>query len=79
MSKNSWSSWIKYAALGSSIATTLAGLVGGGYFLGDYLDSRWGTDPLLKIILMLVGVVLGIGYLIVSLNNLGKSKEKNDQ
>lgn len=63
-------------AFGSTIATALAGLVGGGYLLGNYLDIRCGTDPLFKIILMIAGVFLGIGYLIVSLNKLGKSTDE---
>jgi hypothetical protein len=37
--------WIKYMAWGSTIATALAGLVGGGYYLGNYLDSRGGQTP----------------------------------
>ena len=69
--------WIKYMAWGSTVATALAGLVGGGYYLGNYLDSRWGTDPRLKIGLMLVGVVLGIAYLIISLSKMGKSNDES--
>lgn len=60
-------SWQKAVAIGSSIATTLAGLVAGGYFLGRYLDARWGTMPLLTIGLMLVGLGLGAGSLVITL------------
>ncbi|NLI91034.1 MAG: AtpZ/AtpI family protein [Peptococcaceae bacterium] len=67
------SSWVKYMALGSTIATALAGLVGGAYFLGNFLDSLWGTDPWLKIVLMISAVILGVGYLITSLSKLGKT------
>lgn len=70
--KNS-GNWLKYMAWGSTIATALAGMVGGGYFLGNFLDSLWGTDPWLKIILMILAVILGIGYLIASLSKLGKT------
>lgn len=63
---------VKYIAWGSTIATVLAGLVAGGYFLGNFLDSRLGTDPWLKVVLILGGVFLGIGYLVMSLINLGK-------
>jgi F0F1-type ATP synthase assembly protein I len=58
--------WQKALAIGSSIATTLALLVGGGYFLGRYLDARWGTEPLMTIGLMLLGLALGAGYLVVT-------------
>jgi F0F1-type ATP synthase assembly protein I len=68
--------WVKYMAWGTTIATALAGLVGGGYYLGNLLDSYLGTDPWLKICLMISGVILGIVYLIISLNSLGKSKDE---
>jgi F0F1-type ATP synthase assembly protein I len=58
--------WQKALAIGSSIATTLALLVGGGYFLGHYLDARWGTQPLMTIGLMLLGLALGAGYLVIT-------------
>ncbi|AFM43468.1 Putative F0F1-ATPase subunit (ATPase_gene1) [Desulfosporosinus acidiphilus SJ4] len=59
--------WQKALAIGSSIATTLAGLVGGGFFLGRYLDARWDTQPILTIGLMLTGLVLGASYLVITL------------
>lgn len=63
-------------AWGSTISTSLAGLVAGGYFLGNYLDTRWGTNPWLKIVLMISGLALGISYLITTLSKLGKSKDE---
>ena len=63
--------WFKYMLWGSTIATTLAGLVAAGYFLGDYLDSAANTDPWLNIVLMILGVILGLLYMIVSLSKLG--------
>ena len=56
MADNNSSSWLKHMAWGSVIATSLAGLVGGGYLLGSFIDSRWGTNPLFRIALMLFGV-----------------------
>lgn len=75
MTDKKTSNWVKYMAWGSTIATAFAGLVGGGYFLGNYLDFHLGTDPWLKIGLMIAGVILGIGYLIIFLNKLGKSND----
>jgi hypothetical protein len=60
-------SWQKAVAIGSSIATTLAGLVGGGFYLGRSLDARWGTKPLLTLGLMLFGLALGASYLVITL------------
>jgi ATP synthase protein I len=68
--------WQKAVAMGSSIATTLAVLVGGGYFLGQYLDSRWGTLPWLTISLILAGLVMGVSNLIITLKDLGASDDK---
>lgn len=73
MSDKNMNSWVRYMAWGTTIATALAGLVGGGYVLGNFLDSLWGTDPWLKVFLMLGGVILGIAYLIVSLHKIGDS------
>lgn len=69
-------SWQKAVAIGSSIATTLAGLVGGGFFLGSYLDARWGTQPWLTLGLMLSGLVLGVSYLVITLKEWA-SDDKN--
>ncbi|MDR3288796.1 MAG: AtpZ/AtpI family protein [Peptococcaceae bacterium] len=71
-------SWIKALTFGSTIATSIAGLVAGGYFLGAYLDPRWGTSPWLKIILMLAGLVLGGVYLVSVLMGLIKDKEGDE-
>ena len=68
-------SWQKAAAIGSSISTTLAGLVGGGFFLGRYLDERWGTRPLFTLILMISGLILGGIYLVITLKRLGASND----
>ena len=69
-------SWQKALAIGSSIASTLAGLVGGGYFLGRWLDTRWGTQPWLTIGLMLSGLALGATYLVITLKEYGASDDK---
>ncbi|KUO61977.1 MAG: ATPase [Gracilibacter sp. BRH_c7a] len=76
MAKNDVNNWVRYMALGSMIATSLAGLVGGGYFLGNFLDSLLGTDPILKIVIMLLGVALGIAYLVFTLRKLGKVNDE---
>ncbi len=68
--------WQKALAIGSSIATTLAGLVGGGFFLGQFLDARWNTRPLLTLSLMLGGLALGASYLVITLKEFGVSDDK---
>lgn len=51
------------AALSSGVLTTGA-LTYGGYWLGRKLDSAWNSSPLWSIGLLLVGVCIGLGYLI---------------
>ena len=69
-------SWQKAVAVGSNIATSLAGLVGGGYLLGNYLDARWGTRPWLTLSLMLAGLALGASYLVITLKEFGATDDK---
>jgi F0F1-type ATP synthase assembly protein I len=68
--------WQKAVADGSSISTSLAGLVGGGFFLGRYLDTLLGTQPWLTIVLMILGLILGGSYLVVILKRFGASDDK---
>lgn len=68
--------WQKAVTVGSTISTSLAGLVGGGYLLGGYLDARWGTEPWLTIGLILAGLVLGASYLVITLKEFGASDDK---
>jgi len=65
----------KALEVGSSISTSLAVLVGGGFFLGNYLDDLWGIKPWLTIILMISGLILGGSYLVVTLKKLGASDD----
>ncbi|HVJ49214.1 AtpZ/AtpI family protein [Desulfitobacterium sp.] len=67
---------VKAMAFGTSIATTLAVLVGGGYMLGKYFDQRWGTQPWLQLFFILAGLVCGGSYLVVSLRRLGNTDDK---
>ena len=69
-------SWQKAVTVGSSISISLAGLVGGGFLLGNYLDARWGTRPWLTIILMLSGLVLGGSYLVITLKEFVDTDDK---
>jgi len=69
-------SWQKAVTMGSTISTSVAGLVGTGFFLGRYLDGRWGTRPWLTLGLMLVGLALGAVYLVITLIEFGASNDK---
>ena len=68
-------SWQKAVAVGSTISTSLAGLVGGGFLLGRYLDARWGTHPWFTLISMLSGLVLGGSFLVITLKRLVESDD----
>jgi ATP synthase protein I len=69
-------SWQKAVSVSSNIATSLAGLVGGGFLLGRWLDDIWGTEPWLKLGLMIGGLALGATYLVVTLKEFGASDDK---
>ncbi len=69
-------SLLKAIALGSSMATTIAGLVGGGFLLGRYLDRYWGTQPWLQLLFMLTGLVAGGINLVFTLKKFGTSKDE---
>ena len=68
--------WQKAVTVGSNIAASLAGLVGGGYLLGNYLDARWNTQPWLTLSLMLLGLALGASYLVITLKEFGATDDK---
>lgn len=68
--------WVKAMAFGSSIATTLAALVGGGFFLGRFLDQRLGTQPWFQLLLILMGLILGGCYLVLMLRKFGVTDGK---
>lgn len=67
--------WQKGLEIGSSIATSLAGVVGGGYLLGHYLDNRLGSQPWLTIVFMIIGLILGGSYLVITLKKFGVSDD----
>lgn len=69
--------WFKAVAFGSSIATMLAGSVGGGFLLGRYLDNRWRMQPWLEILFMLGGLVLSGCYVGITLKNMGKTDDED--
>jgi F0F1-type ATP synthase assembly protein I len=68
---------LKAIAFGTTIATTLAGLVLGGFFLGRYLDTLWGTRPWMQLILILAGVILGGINIVLTLMKIGKTDNEN--
>ncbi|AHF11085.1 MULTISPECIES: AtpZ/AtpI family protein [Dehalobacter] len=67
---------VKYMLWGSSSASALVGLEVGGYFFGNYLDTRFGTDPLFKAVLMILGILFSILSLILIYLKLGKTDGK---
>ncbi|MEA4902720.1 AtpZ/AtpI family protein [Desulfitobacterium sp.] len=66
----------KAMAFGTSIATTLAVLVWGGYLLGNFLDQRWGTQPWLKLFFMILGLIFGGSNLVLGLRKLVNTDDK---
>lgn len=50
---------LKKTGVFALVSGEITALVGGGYFLGKYLDNRFGFEPTLAVILAMLG--LGIG------------------
>jgi len=42
-----------------TVGTTLVGCIVTGYFLGSYLDRKWGTSPWLVVAGVLLGTAAG--------------------
>ncbi|HWQ89539.1 MAG TPA: AtpZ/AtpI family protein [Desulfitobacteriaceae bacterium] len=68
---------LKAIAFGTTVASTLAGLVLGGFFLGRYLDILWGTRPWMQFILILAGVMLGGINIVLTIIKIGKTDNEN--
>ncbi|ADY57542.1 hypothetical protein Sgly_3279 [Syntrophobotulus glycolicus DSM 8271] len=68
---------VKFMAIGSSISGALAGTTAAGYFVGQYLDTLFGSTYIFTLILMLLGVGLGLAYMIYTLQRLGKSNDES--
>ena len=41
------------------VGFSLAFWIGGGAYLGHYLDGRFGTEPVLTLVLLFLGLALG--------------------
>lgn len=61
MTKDELKELAYYFGLVTQIGLTIAFSIGGGVFVGIYLDKRWGTSPLFIIIFALIGI--GGGFL----------------
>jgi len=58
------------AAMITNAVITKALLIAGGYYLGNALDSRFGTTPYLMISGITLGLSLGLWWLVMTLNKL---------
>jgi len=47
---------------------TKAILIAGGYYLGTYLDEKWHTEPYMMISLIVLGITLGLWWIIFLAN-----------
>lgn len=70
--KGNRTSVMKAVAIGTTIGSSLAGLVLGGYFLGRYIGDLLNWHPWAEILSILLGLGLGLAYMIDTLIRLGK-------
>lgn len=75
MNKNNpWMNLALITQLGISMFIPIAGM----FFLGRYLDSRLGTEPLLLFVLTILGVLAAFRNLFVLGTRAAKNKKKED-
>jgi len=61
----------KYYRMGAvmiNAVMTKAILIAGGYYLGTYLDEKWHTEPYMMISLIVLGITLGLWWIIFLAN-----------
>ena len=51
--------------------------IGGGAYLGHWLDGKWGTDPVLTVALLVLGLMIGMYDAYRRLKALVASNDKN--
>ena len=56
---------IRMVALVTNAILVKVSLIAGGYFLGDWIDKLVGTSPLFMMIFILVGMGLGIWWIVI--------------
>ncbi|OGQ05727.1 MAG: hypothetical protein A2W61_06450 [Deltaproteobacteria bacterium RIFCSPLOWO2_01_44_7] len=59
-----WLTFGLYGAVGIQLSLTVVA----GWFMGDYLDRRWGTSPWLALLGLVLGFTGGLWNLIRILN-----------
>jgi len=52
-----------YGLMSGAVFTKIALMVG-GFFLGTWIDKRLGTYPLFMLVLMLLGMSLGLWWIV---------------
>ncbi|MGE5370501.1 MAG: AtpZ/AtpI family protein [Solirubrobacterales bacterium] len=55
--------WARSAGDALALATTFAFCIGAGYWIGQWLDTRFGTQPYLMLVMILLGLAAGLKML----------------
>ena len=64
-----------FLTLGLQLAITVVVL----FFLGKWLDSRWGTSPWLMLVGLFLGIVGGLFKFVRTAMDMGKEEDANDK
>jgi ATP synthase protein I len=62
-------------AYASSIGISMVIAIFGSLFLGVWLDRRWGTDPYLTLLFLLLGIVAGFRNIFFLIKRSFKDKQ----
>ena len=79
MSLNDSSSTFRALGLTGGIGAVMAACILGGYFIGRYLDAKFGTAPWLLIASLLITMVAGFLEVYKIVKKVTKETTKNDK
>lgn len=72
--RKSWGIALSYSAMGIELAI---GIVG-GYLLGDWLDARYGTKPILMLVMLGLGTAAGFISLVRTTARINRRLDAED-
>lgn len=79
MNLNDSSSTFRALGLTGGIGAVMAACILGGYFIGRYLDAKFGTAPWLLILTLLLCMTAGFLEVYKIVKNVTKETTKNDK
>lgn len=77
--KNEQNFYVAFLGVGISIATEVGVACFIGYFIGNWLDLRYGTTPYLMLLLMITFLAVSLFHATIVLKHLVDRMDKGDR